>query len=314
MGGFLISMRMKRLLSFLSILVGAVVGLDAQETYKIYDGVAPGAENLHYPELTLKNAQSGRPLVYNVTEPTITVYRPAREIDTGAAMIIAPGGGNMYLTWEEEGVNVAEWFQRRGVTGIILKYRTNFMGNDEEEINKALMEFFGRLSSFAEMGQDNETGASSVSIPVMEVERTIQGDDGRQAVKYVREHAAQLGVNPDKIGLMGFSAGGMVTCNVMFINDDSTRPNLAAPIYGFQGTKLPEHPVPTFLCGPEFDLFSPDGAYLLYKAFHQAHLPAELHFIHDATHGEGLLYNGREWNEWIELLYNFMKAVKFVER
>ena len=138
---------------------------------------------------------------------------------------------------------------------------------------------------------------AAVSIPVMEVERTIQGDDGRQAVKYVREHAAELGVNPEKIGLMGFSAGGMVTCNVMFINDESTRPNLAAPIYGFQGTKLPEHPVPTFLCGPEFDLFSPDGAYLLYKAFHEAHLPAELHFIHDATHGEGLMYNGREWNE-----------------
>lgn len=297
------------LLSLTSLILGA------QEVYTIYDGTAPGAENLNYPEMTLLNERSGRPLVFNVTKPSISVYRPAAEINTGAAMIIAPGGGNMYLTWEEEGVNVAQWFQRHGVTGIILKYRTNFMGNNKEEIDKALEEFFGRLFSFAEMGHEVEQGTElqRSSMPKLELERTIQGDDGRQAVKYVREHAEMLGINPDKIGLMGFSAGGALTCDVMYFNDESNRPNLVAPIYGFRGDRLPDNPVPAFFCGPEFDLFDPDGTFELYKAFHAAHLPAELHFIHDATHGEGLLYNGREWNEWIELLFNFMKAVGFVE-
>ncbi|MBR4740527.1 MAG: hypothetical protein IK074_05135, partial [Bacteroidales bacterium] len=81
---------MKKAIVFLLVVFSAL-HLGAQEVYKIYEGVAPGAENLNYQELTLKNVRSGRPLVYNVTEPTITVYRPEKEINTGAAMIIAPG-------------------------------------------------------------------------------------------------------------------------------------------------------------------------------------------------------------------------------
>jgi len=307
---------MKRIILTLILAAGSL-SLSAQQVYRIYDGPAPGTEGLTYPELVLPNAQTGHPMVYNVTEPTITVYKPEKAIDTGAAVIIAPGGGNMYLTWQEEGINVAEWFQRRGITGIILKYRTNFMGNNEEEINKSLMEFFGRMFSFAEMGQERTQGASPAprvqEQPLQKQEPTIQGDDGRQAVRYVRAHAAELGIDPQKIALMGFSAGGMLTSDVMYINDDESRPNLAAPIYGTSGMGLPEHPVPTFICGPEFDLFPPDNFFALYKEFQAAHLPAELHFITDANHGEGLLYNGKEWNEWIDLLYNFMKAVKFID-
>lgn len=311
---------MKRIITLAAVLLCALTLANAQQVYKIYDGAAPGSENADYPELVL-NSPNGRPLVYNVTEPTITVYKPEASIDTKAAVIIAPGGGNMYLTWEEEGINVAEWFQRHGVTGIILKYRTNFMGNNEEEINKNLMEFFGRMSSFAEMGHDVEDGKMSeltsarpaVPQEPVKVEPSIQGDDGRQAVKYVREHAGELGIDPHKIGIMGFSAGGMLTCNVMAIHDAESRPDFAAPIYGPTDMLLPEDAVPAFICGPEFDLFPPDAAFNLYKRYQQAHLPAELHFIHDATHGEGLLYNGREWNEWIDMLWQFMKAINIIE-
>ena len=104
----------------------------------------------------------------------------------------------------------------------------------------------------------------------------------------------------------------MLTCNVMYINDDDCRPDLAAPVYGISGSGLPSNPVPTFICGPEFDLFPPESLFGLYKSFKEAGLPAELHFIHDAVHGEGLLYNGREWNEWIDLLHAFMKGVRFI--
>lgn len=142
----------------------------------------------------------------------------------------------------------------------------------------------------------------------------MQGDDGRQAVRFVREHAAEWGVHPQKIGLIGFSAGGALTCNVMYINDDATRPDFVGPIYGvFSSGDLPAHPVPTMMIAPEFDLGGPRPAFQLYEKFQAAHLPCEIHYIFDATHGQGLLYNGREWNEWIDMMYNFMKAVKFVE-
>lgn len=313
---------MKRFLITATICLLAVGSASAQQVYKIYPGTAPGEENSNYKEFTLPNAQSQRPLVYNVTEPTITVYKPEASIDTGAAMIIAPGGGNMYLTWEEEGINVAQWFQRHGVTGIILKYRTNFMGNSEKEIQDGVSAALGRMfSSFADMGkaatEEKSTIKKEIPMPVIAAptvpQATKQGDDGRQAVKYVREHAKELGINPQKIGLMGFSAGAMLTSNVMAIHDKNSRPDLAAPIYGAQNFKITDDTMPVFICGPEFDLFTPDASFGLYWQYQQSHLPAELHFINDATHGEGLLYNGKQWNDWIEILFSFMKAVKFVE-
>ena len=307
---------MKKTFALFLLLLGATFGLKAQNAYNIYEGAAPGMEKADYPEMVLDSR------VYNVTVPTVTVYSPDPAVNTGAAVIIAPGGGNMYLTLEEEGVNVAQWFQRHGITGIILKYRTNFMGQTEEEVRKSQDAFFKQMfSSFADMGQQVEAGKAPglqqqdelpAGIPPMTMEPTIQGDDGRQAVRFVREHAADWGIDPKKIGLIGFSAGGALTCNVMFFNDDATRPDFAGPIYGYRGDRLPDNPVPTFFCGPEFDLFGPQDAFRLYEKFQAARIPCEIHFIYDATHGQGLLYNGKEWNEWIDLLYNFMKALKMV--
>ena len=303
---------MRRILSFALVLACSLCLADAQTVYKIYDGKPSGSENADYPEFTFMNGRDGHPMVYNVTEPTVTVYKPEASIDTKAAVIIAPGGGNMYLTWEEEGTNVAEWFQRHGVTGIILKYRTNFMGNTEEEVNASVAAFrAGRRGGQRPQGaapQDPRPAAAPQT-----PQPSIQGDDGRQAVKWVRAHAEQLGIDPHKIGLMGFSAGGMLTCNVLAIHDADSRPDFVAPIYGPVDTPLPENPMPAFICGPEFDRFPPDAAFNLYRRYQQAHLPAELHFVTDASHGEGLLYNGRQWNEWIDILFEFMKAIKMVE-
>lgn len=307
---------MKRIFITLAAMMAAGLSMSAQIVYNLYDGPAPGSENASYPEIILKS-DVGHSRVYNVTVPTLTVFSPEAAINTGAAVLIAPGGGNMYLTWEEEGIHVAQWFQRHGITGIVLKYRTNFMGNDEEEVRNNQEKMLGKINSFIKMGEEAQKGAlkdtPGIDTPFRKMEPSVQGDDGRAAVKFVRAHATEWGVNPEKVALIGFSAGAGLTMNVMYFNDDESRPNLVAPIYGISGGELPEHPVPIFIAAPEFDLGAPRPSFELYERFQQAHLPAELHFIHDATHGEGLLYNGKEWNEWIDLLHNFMKAVKFVD-
>lgn len=310
---------MKRLLAIIVLGAGLALCASGQETYRLYEGAAPGSENADYEEIMMV-ASYGEPLVYNVTVPTITVYQPKREINTGAAVVIAPGGGNMYLTWEAEGVNVAQWLARHGITGILLKYRTNFMGNTPEEINKRVQEVLGGRY-FAEQGEDAVRGNGNrtrAAAPRREypltVTPTIQGDDGRQAIKMVREHAREWGIDPDKIGIMGFSAGGMLVMDVYANHDASSKPNLIAPIYGARDINLPEdaESIPVFLCAPEFD-GTPDGHFNLYKKLQEKHYPAELHFIHDAAHGWGLLYNGREWNEWIDMFYAFAKAVKLTK-
>lgn len=298
---------MKKFFFIIVMLLSVGISLPAQTIYQLYDGPAPGSESSDYPEIVLQN-EIGKPRVLNVTVPTLTVYSPEESINTGAAVIIAPGGGNVFLTWEEEGVNVAQWFQRHGVTGIILKYRTRYMGKNEEEVQKSLDSFF----------QSVPTSDGAASRPMQrivgKIEPTLAGDDGRAAVRFVRAHAEELGIDPGHVGLIGFSAGAGLTCNVMYINDEESRPDFLGPIYGvFSEGELPAHPVPTFLAAPEFDISGPQAAIHLYEKFQQAKLPCELHFIYDAVHGEGLMYNGKEWNEWIDMMYQFMKAVKFIK-
>ncbi|MDO4216001.1 MAG: alpha/beta hydrolase [Bacteroidales bacterium] len=288
--------------------------MQAQEVYKIYDGVAPGSEGANYKEIVIPS-MFNRPLITNVTEPTITVYRPEPEINTGACVIVAPGGGNVYLTWEEEGVNVAQWFQRHGVTGIVLKYRTKFVGNTEAEVKEGTKWLFESLSAnYATIGKKPTTKPVTNPADIRKKpDPTIQGDDGRQAIRYIRAHAKELGIDPQKIAITGFSAGGSLVVNVMEHNDDACRPNLAAPIYGvFNNPGLPEHPVPTFICAPEWDLGGPEGPEFLYNEFRAEAIPAELHFIYESWHGEGLLYDGKNWENWIVLLHNFMRANKLV--
>jgi hypothetical protein len=296
---------MKKLLNLLAIVL--VSGsIHAQNVYKIYNGTAPGSEKWTDPELSVPAPWSGNPLIYNVTEPTITVYRPDKTSDTGAAMIIAPGGGYMFLTWKEEGINVAEWFQRHGITGIVLKYRTNQSGTREkiEESLKAVMQPAPRPAN-------NAAPQRTASIPP-KVEANLYGDDGRQAILYVRQHAAELGVNPDKIGIMGFSAGALVTSNAVFIHDEKSRPDIAAFIYGRGASNTIPDPMPLFICSPVNDGNPADGLFVTYQNWKDAGVASEIHFIYDARHGEGLQYNGKEWNEWIDNFYNFMKAVKFI--
>jgi hypothetical protein len=296
-------------LVFLFAVICISAGVCAQEVYKIYDGPAPGSEKWTDTEMSVPAPWSGNPLIYNVTEPTITIYRADRNNNTGAAIIIAPGGGNRFLTWKEEGTNVAEWFQRHGVTGILLKYRTIQAGSREE-----IMETFKSIASISTTSSNNNELQFAVP-EFSEIKSTLQGDDGRQAMKYVRQHAAELGVNPDKIGIMGFSAGALLTSNVIFIHDETTRPNLAAFIYGRGVANTIPDPMPLFMCSPVNDATSNPAAGLLYMHLNwkAAGAPSELQLIYDARHGDGLQYNGKEWNEWIDNLYNFMKAVKFVE-
>src|SRR5437016_142357 len=112
-------------------------------------------------------------MITNVTKPTITIYRPAKDKDTGAAMVICPGGGYWNLYWELEGEEVAKWLNSLGVTGIVLKYRVP-------------------------RRPDEPKGEPA--------RRPLQ--DAQRAVSLVRSKAKEWGIDPRRIGMVGFSAGG----------------------------------------------------------------------------------------------------------
>ncbi len=142
---------------------------------------------------------SSDPLVANISKPSITVFKPEPGKSNGASLIIAPGGGFHFLSWQNEGTDVAQWCIEKGITAFVLKYRLVPTGDDP----------------FAEFIQKVTTDRDAMD---EEIRPFIQmaKEDGLAAVKYVRDHADELGINPDKIGIIGFSAGGTVAGSAAF--------------------------------------------------------------------------------------------------
>lgn len=147
-------------------------------------------------------------MVYNVSKPTITAYLPAKDRASGTAVIVAPGGAFHILSIDSEGIQVAKWLNERGVAAFVLKYRV---------VKSQTTDPIGELMPL----MANSEKLDIINAPVVE----MATQDGLTAVKYVREHSAEFGVKSDKIGFMGFSAGGTLTLSVVQTGDDTNRPN-----------------------------------------------------------------------------------------
>jgi acetyl esterase/lipase len=131
----------------------------------------------------------------------------------------------------------------------------------------------------------------------------LASEDGRQAVKVVREHAADWGIKPDRIGIMGFSAGGMVTTAVATQYEEAGRPNFAAPIYGpgYDSAKVPSDAPPLFICCASDDgLVPPKENIRLYSEWKAAGKSAELHIYAIGGHGFGMRKQGLLSDAWID--------------
>ena len=140
----------------------------------------------------------------------------------------------------------------------------------------------------------------------------IAGDDGRRAIEYVRKNADKWNVKPDKIGMIGFSAGGMVTLDVAFNHTAQSKPNIIGVMYGVFGAKgVPSDPMPMFMASSQYEAIG--GAAALYASWCEARLPAEIHSFTRANHGFGYRDNGDTVNIWVELFCNFLKKTGFIK-
>lgn len=274
----------------------------------LWPGTAPGSEGW-----TRTEAESPAPwdakvrLVRNVVRPTLTAYLPdrAKAAGTAVAVIVAPGGGFRFLSWASEGTQVAQWLADRGIAAFVLKYRLVDTGATEQQFQDNANAMFGRLSRIG-------PASSEILDADMQKAAVLAGEDGRQAVRIVRRRAAEWGLAPDRIGMMGFSAGAMVTADVALRHDAESRPDFAAPIYG-----APLHPVtppadapPLFVLWASDDsLVSPVRATDLYLAWHNAGKPAELHVYATGGHGFGMQPRGRPSDRWIERFADWLEGL-----
>jgi acetyl esterase/lipase len=207
---------MKKCFLFLSFLVLTFITVCAQQkVIPLYDGPVPGSESWNWNEAENDNNMWQTKVVYNVTKPTLTVFLPEAGKANGTAVVIAPGGGFLALSINSEGLDVAKWLVQKGVTCFVLKYRLiHVLSNDPTA------EFAAKMGK--KEFEDDVTKVMPLVIA-----------DGRNAIAYVRKHVAEYNLDANRIGIMGFSAGGTVASSTLFDYTKENKPDFAAPIYPF---------------------------------------------------------------------------------
>ncbi|WP_340112958.1 alpha/beta hydrolase [Maribellus mangrovi] len=295
---------MKKTLLIISLLTLMYGSANSQKIVHLYEGKAPGSEDWNYTEVEFANPGTKTTMLRNVVDPTLEVFIPEESIATGTAVIICPGGGNVWLSYESEGTAVADYLVKKGITAFVLKYRLNKTPEDPKEFDDFWNNFGSRVKAFS---KENSSDNKPVVSP-----RNYGGEDGLKAVQYVKEHAGEYNVDPEKVGIMGFSAGAGVTTHVILNSDAEYMPDFAAPIYGgwLRGENVPENAPPIFILCAANDRIaagSPD----LFKAWLAAGKSAELHIYSKGGHGFGMDKQGLPVDNWIELFHDWVTTTGF---
>ena len=295
----------------------------ASKVIRLYPGVAPGSEGATQVEVSDDGLR-----VRNVTVPELLVYKPrARTPHTGAAVIVAPGGGFQHLSIVSEGSQVAERLAAVGITGIVLKYRTSETAaaprtnlapgadaRDEFARGSAPGASGGGRGRGA--GGASGTGRGRVAGPLLQAGGASgagrgrgagstrgQGQaDGAAAMRYVRTHAVELGVSPDRVGFVGFSAGASIAMTLEVTTDPDVRPDFVGAIYSGAPPSpiLPDAP-PLFLAVAADDTtVGASASVRVVQDFLADKRPIELHIFNSGAHGFGMSEQGKTSDHWCD--------------
>ncbi len=225
---------------------------------------------------------TGGLIVRNVSRASLIPFLPESAQATGAAMIVAPGGGTLTLAMELQGYQIARWLNARGIAAFVLKYRLVATPQDTDRFLNAVQ-------------APRRDSAAVISPQQASDEEAATREDGIEAVRYVREHAQRWGLSADRIGFLGFSAGAFTALGVAIKADHARAPNLVAAIYGAlpDGLTVPPTAPPVFLAAASDDPIVPSAQSLrTYTAWRAANVSAELHLFATGGHGFGIAPQG----------------------
>jgi len=282
------------------------------EIIQLYQGVAPGADGLVQTETAIDlqdprfNPPNPDTLVVNVSHPTLTVFRPAAGKANGAAVIVAPGGGFRVLSFKNEGLRVAQWLADRGVTAFVLKYRLNPMPTNAADIMKGMDQMMRAAAS----RPASAPAGPPPGLIMGPIENGAIGD-GQQAIKYVRSHAGEYGVDPAKIGIIGFSAGGAVSSGATIRAAAADKPNFVGIIYAFAPDPLTAGLPPAFMAGAADD---PLAARMpaMFGNWLATGAKGELHIYAKGQHGFGTARQNLPVDGWLDAFHAWLGQQGFV--
>ena len=291
-------MKMKRLL--FSLVVFIAFCAKAQTVIPLYNGAAPGSENWNWNEKEIKVGIGA--IVMDVVHPALVAYVPSNP--NGTAVIIAPGGAFHVLAFDLEGTEVAKRLNAKGITAFVLKYRV--VHDDPAHPENSI----GTL-----MANKNFKKLDSINTPVV----PLAMQDGLTAVKYVRQHAADYKIDPNKVGFMGFSAGGTVTMSVVYSATDESRPNFVAPIYAYEkaiiGSAVPSVKTPIFIAAAsDDDLGLATHSVHIYLKWLDANQPAELHMYERGKHGFGTKKQDLPVDSWMDRFGDWLEMQGLIKK
>jgi acetyl esterase/lipase len=232
------------------------------------------------------------------------VFEPAPGTANGTSMVIAPGGAWHFLMVDHEGYDMARWLASLGVTAFVLKYRVARTPEPADELNAFRTNLQKRNSVSGPMGDRPPDREDSRQV------RVLSEADGRQAIRWVRQNASRWNLDPSRIGIAGFSAGGGVAMGAVLEHDAESRPDYGVGVYpAWPGdAKAADDLPPVFLVISDDDRsVAPLSAARLYEKWQQAGVPAELHIFGNGAHGWGMLKEGFLSDPWPDLLRNWMK-------
>ena len=269
-----------------------------QSAIPLYPGAAPGSEKWDWSERSV-NTKDGLPMVQNVVRPELLYYPADRSTAVGAAMIVAPGGGFRTLMMSYEGVDIARRLNAMGISAFVLKYRLLYSGPDAPRPAPRETPSPGQPRKFVFTGAyKTQSGQDLIA---------LAADDGRQAMKLVRERAVEFGVKPDRIGMIGFSAGGIMTTELLF-GPAATRPDFVAIIYGSGEMREVPSPAPPLFLAVAADDAMMENTVGMFTAYRNGKGEAELHVFQMGAHG--FVNKGGGADRFMDRLEEWLRATK----
>lgn len=279
-----------------------------QTELPLWPSGTPGSEHWTRPE-SITVSPSGDRVITNVSVPTLTVFLPDPSLATGTAAVIAPGGALRVLGFDNEGVKLARWLNERGIAGFVLKYRT--LQLDPSAPRGPLPDMPGPGAAAREElvivnGNANPAPGDAALGEVL----AFATADAQQALALVRHRANEWRIDPARIGIIGFSAGGGVAVGTALAAKSDASPDFLVSVYGpsLQDVDVPAHAPPLFVAVGAAHFNVTNGCLALFEAWKRSGKSAEIHVYDGISAGFGMAKRGHPVDGWTDRLHEWLVA------